>query len=134
MKVVFDTNVMVSGLLSPHNAPGQLLYRLAQGELRALYDARMMAEYMDVLHRPDFAIASDIAGKLLLHIEEEGLLIIPHRLPTRLPDLTDEPFLEVAAEGHADALITGNLRHYPTAARHGVNVVSPRDFLDSLKN
>ncbi len=38
-------------------------------------------------------------------------------------------FLEVAAAGEVDCVVTGNLKHFPARGRGGVSVVSPRDFL-----
>ncbi len=66
-------------------------------------------------------------------LEEEGETVVGHPLPGRLPDSSDEPFLEVAVAARAQFLVTGNLRHFPARLRHGVAVVSPRDFLDCLR-
>jgi predicted nucleic acid-binding protein len=54
-------------------------------------------------------------------------------LALTLPDPDDPPFLEVAAAANADALVTGNVRHYrPVAGTHEVTVVSPRELVDLL--
>ena len=47
-----------------------------------------------------------------------------------LPDPDDIPFLEVALTGRADALVTGNARHFHPS--HGVTVVSPSGLLKLL--
>lgn len=55
-------------------------------------------------------------------------------LPFRLPDADDEPFLEVAVAGGADALVTGNARHFKVkGGRLAIVVTSPRGFLDLLR-
>jgi hypothetical protein len=51
-------------------------------------------------------------------------------LNNRLPDLDDEPFLEVAIAGRAACLITGNKSHYPHHSRQGIKVLSPSEFID----
>lgn len=63
-------------------------------------------------------------------IEAEGVAVaaVPLRFP--LPDPDDAPFLEVAAAARADAPITGNTRHYPARARHGITVLDPSAFLN----
>jgi putative PIN family toxin of toxin-antitoxin system len=133
MKIVLDTNVAVSGFLSPHGPPAQILYRITQGELELLYDARILEEYREVLHRPDLDLPKDAVRQFLRRVETEGQLIIPRPLAHRLPDADDEAFLEVALEGHADALVTGNLKHFPRAAAAGAPVLSPRDFVERLR-
>jgi len=55
-------------------------------------------------------------------------------LDVALPDPDDLPFLEVAAAGHADALVMGNARHFaPARGGHAVAVRTPRELLDVLR-
>jgi len=49
----------------------------------------------------------------------------------QLPDADDLPFIDVALSGKADALVTGNARHFPKGL--GVVVLSPRDLLQRLE-
>lgn len=53
---VFDTNVLVSGFLSPHAAPGRIVEWLRSGAVRAGLDDRIIAEYEEVLTRPEFGL------------------------------------------------------------------------------
>jgi putative PIN family toxin of toxin-antitoxin system len=133
VKIVLDTNVVVSGFLSPHGPPAQILYRVAQGEIELLYDARILEEYQAVLQRVELDLPKDATREFLRRVETEGQLIIPQPLGRRLPDADDEAFLEVALEGHAEALVTGNHKHFPRAATAGISVLSPRDFLDRFR-
>jgi predicted nucleic acid-binding protein len=55
-------------------------------------------------------------------------------LRAALPDRDDESFLEVAVSGRAEALITGNLKHYPREAREGAVVLSPAEFVEHYKS
>ena len=48
-----------------------------------------------------------------------------------LPDSKDACFLEVAHEARV-SLVTGNGRHYPEELRNGVEVLSPREFIDNI--
>ncbi len=54
MKVVLDTNVVVSGLLSPFGPPGEIIRMTAGGLLELCYDARILSEYQSVLLREKF--------------------------------------------------------------------------------
>lgn len=129
MKVVFDTNVVVSGFLNPQGAPGALVRLAAQGRLIVCYDARILAEYREVLLRPKFGLTPGLVDPFLDQVQSEGYRASPRPLSHRLPDPDDEPFLEVAASCAAP-LVTGNLRHYPAAARASVRVESPADYLE----
>ncbi|MDQ6733260.1 MAG: PIN domain-containing protein, partial [Nitrospirota bacterium] len=51
-------------------------------------------------------------------------------LHLRLPDQSDEPFLEAALTGNAEYVITGNLKHFPVARCRDMKVLSPKGFLD----
>ena len=133
MRVVVDTNVLVSGLLSPFGPPGVIVSLTAAGRLSLCYDARILAEYADVLHRPAFPFDGDAVTALTSQIKAGGVLASPVPLPTRLPDAADEPFLEVAVAARAEYLVTGNSAHFPRECRAGVRVVSPREFIDSAR-
>lgn len=130
MKVVVDTNVLVAGLLSPFGPPGEILRMIASGAVRLCFDARILTEYEEVLDRPKFRFNAEQTRALMDHIQAEGFSVAGNPLPVRLPDPSDEPFLESAVAGKADCLITGNTRHFPSARRQGMTVLSSREFLD----
>ena len=129
MKVVLDTNVIVSGLLSPYSAPGEIVRMLSSGHLIFFLDARIFAEYSEVLLRPKFQFAADLVSDFLEYVEHTGIFVSGAPLVTSLPDPNDEPFLEVALAGPAECLITGNLKHFPVKMTEGITVLSPAQFL-----
>ncbi|MBM3266350.1 MAG: putative toxin-antitoxin system toxin component, PIN family [Candidatus Sericytochromatia bacterium] len=129
MIVVVDTNVLISGLLNPHGAPGRIVDLLVRGSLRAAYDDRILAEYREVAKRERFGFDPAAIAELLDFLEAEGVRVLAAALACRLPDPADRMFLEVAAEAQAEALITGNLKHFPDSERCGIRVVSPAEFL-----
>jgi putative PIN family toxin of toxin-antitoxin system len=129
MRVVLDTNVLVSGLLSPYGAPGALVQLVAIGDLQLCYDARILAEYREVLLRPVFPFTQTQVEALLDQIKAGGLVVAARPLPGPLPDPDDEVFLAVALAGAVQHLVTGNTRHYPAKSRQEVLVVSPAEFL-----
>ena len=130
MKIVLDTNVLVSGLLSPFGPPGAIVRLVTSATLRVCYDARILGEYRQVLLRPAFPFRQHQVESLLDQIEADGDLVAPIPLAEPLPDADDEVFLAVALAGHARYLVTGNLRHYPEDRQQGVRVITPRRFID----
>lgn len=132
MRVVLDTNVLVSGLLSPHGPPGAIVDLVGSGAHRVCFDQRILAEYSDVLTRPRLALPPESVETVLARLVQNGLRLVATPLRTMLPDPDDQPFLEVAVAASADHLITGNLKHFPAELCRGVSVVSPRDFLDTI--
>jgi putative PIN family toxin of toxin-antitoxin system len=128
--VVVDTNVLVAGLLSPFGPAGEIVRMIASGSLTVVYDARMVAEYVEVLRRPKFAFGREHVEALLDQMKAMGTVAAGDPLPARLPDPNDEPFLEVALAGRAQCLITGNLKHFPPGARQGLQLFTPGEFVD----
>jgi len=130
LRIVLDTNVLVSGLLSPHDPPGDMVRLVAMGDLSLCYDARILSEYREVLRRPAFQFGPDQVKTLLDRIESNGELTGARPLPVNLPDPDDDAFLAVAIAGRAAYLVTGNIRHYPTRSRQGIEAVVPAKFLE----
>jgi putative PIN family toxin of toxin-antitoxin system len=133
VRIVLDTNVLVSGLLSPFGPPGDIVRMVASGAVILCVDARVLAEYADVLRRTRFGFDADAVATVLDYIESSGEVAAAAPLPARLPDHDDEAFLEVAVAANADFLVTGNLAHFPADARRGVAVVTPSQFMDAYR-
>jgi len=132
MRVVLDTNVIVSGFLNPSGPPGTLVRLAAEGVLSLCYDARVLSEYRAVLLRPKFGLTAGVVEPFLEQVEDGGFLAAAAPLRRRLPDRGDEPFLEVALAADA-TLVTGNLRHFPAALRAGADVLAPAAFVNRLR-
>ena len=133
MRVVLDTNVLISGMLSPFGTCGEIVRMLTGNELTLCIDSRIIFEYQEVLYRPKFDLDTNSIEIIIEYIgnRAENYPTIP--LPVTLPDPDDNPFVEVAISAKVDCLITGNLKHFPENSRFGINVLSPREFIDYIK-
>jgi putative PIN family toxin of toxin-antitoxin system len=129
MIVVLDTNVLVSALLSPFQAPARVLDLVLSGEVDVVVDDRIMAEYREVLARPKFSFEERAVSDLLEYFERAGVAVQTTPLNIDLPDPDDRMFVEVAVSATA-TLVSGNLRHYPPEVCHAIVVVSPSAFLE----
>jgi putative PIN family toxin of toxin-antitoxin system len=132
LKIVLDTNVLVSGVLSPHGPPAAVLRALLTERVRLCFDERILSEYRHVLSRGKFAFDRELVAEVLSFLEAAGFPALAQPLDLVLPDPADQMFIEVAVFSQADFLVTGNLKHFPRSARRGIAVVSPREFLDAL--
>jgi len=130
-RIVLDTNVLVSAFLNPTGAPGLVLTLILAGELKLLVDERILAEYAEVLARPRFALDRADVAEVTRQLEANGERVATSASVVQLPDADDLPFIDVALSGKADALVTGNARHFPKGL--GVVVLSPRDLLQRLE-
>ena len=129
---MLDTNVLVAALLTPGRTPDRALAALASRGDVVLCDARIEAEYRAVLARPKFrAIDPGRAEALLSAVlaGAERLGAVP-AWEGAMSDADDRAFVEVALAGGADAVVTGNARHYP--AHLAFAVLSPAALLARL--
>jgi putative PIN family toxin of toxin-antitoxin system len=132
MRCVIDTNVLVSATMTRGGTCDQVLRLVADRVVGAFVDWRAFDEYARVLAQPDFRFDPDAIAETLDVFRSTAMLVTPRPIPTALPHESDRPFLEVASEAGA-VLVTGNPRHFPRRARHGVVVVSPAEFLDMVR-
>ncbi len=133
MRVVLDTNVLISALWKAGSVPDLALGAVWAHGAEVLYDARILAEYRSVLARPKFkkiepARTAALLARIVLHGEE--LLDVPAWCGA-MTDEDDRIFVEVALAGNADAIITGNLKDYPQGLSFAVH--PPATLLATLE-
>jgi putative PIN family toxin of toxin-antitoxin system len=132
MKIVLDTNVLVSGLLRMTTAPGMLLRLLLDGMVPFAVDARILQEYEEMVARPKLGIEMDRAAFVLGQIRALGQVVVPRPLNLSLPDPDDIVFIEVALSGRADAIVTGNKKHFPPLATKSLAILNAREALERI--
>ncbi len=136
VRIVLDTNVLVSGLLNRAGRPGLILNQILSGALAVVLEPRLMDEYQRVLMRPRLQIPSAEARHILTYLSVQGIWVASMRLapePALVLDPADLPFAEAAVAGGVDALITGNPRHFTFLPAYGVRVLAPAEFLGWLE-
>lgn len=129
MKVVIDTNVLVSGLLSPFQAPGRVLDMVLAGEILPVIDDRIMAEYREVLTQPKFSFEKHLVEDLLAYFDSIGITVSALPWELVLPDPDDKIFLEVAKAADAP-IVTGNIRHFPSNLCDGILIFTPKSLIE----
>ena len=135
MRVVLDTNVLVSALLTPHGPPARIVRFALAGDIALLHDERILAEYREVLTRARFGFDPHDVAVVLEELERLGEPVLARPLYVTLPDPDDLPFLEVAVAGDTEALVTGNFKHFEPATRsHALAIVTPAELLERLRH
>lgn len=133
MKVVVDTNVLVAGLLSVTGPPGWIVEAALEGRIEPVFDLTILQEYEEVLHRRELGFSAELIEGLLAAFDNFGFRITgAPPWSAELPDPDDAPFLAVAAVT-GSVLVTGNVRHFPPSQRHGVVVMTPRQFVNRFE-
>ena len=128
MRIVLDTNVLVSALLTPAGPPASIVNAVITGAIAALVDNRILFEYEDVLHRSKFGFESGDIRSVLEFFRHECEYVAAVSTSSTFDDPADLPFYEVALSGKADYLVTGNTKHYPDEDW----ILSPTHFLRIL--
>ena len=129
-RIVVDTNVLVSGLISPHGPPGRIVDWLRTGVLELAVDDRILHEYAGVLRRPYFAryFSATEGSELIRYLELNSLHVVCSRHGRNLPDPKDAPFFETAYAAGV-SLVTGNTKHFPPQPDMVVAVQTPAQFV-----
>lgn len=128
MKVVLDCNVLISAGLNAGVCREVLT--AVQRSHQCVLSAEILREYVTVARRPRFARAGETLMRLIQVVSVNAAFVAPETAAASLPDPKDQAYLDAALAGGADAIITGNKKHFPDAACRGVRILSPREFLE----
>jgi putative PIN family toxin of toxin-antitoxin system len=128
MRVVLDTNILVSACLKPGGLEWNAVHLALDGRCSACVSEATWAEYRDVLLRDKFA-AYRVQAEFFLHALDARVECVRTAVAAdAATDPDDNRFLECAAAAHADYLVTGNLKHYPAAQWGATKIVNARGF------
>jgi putative PIN family toxin of toxin-antitoxin system len=129
VRVVLDTNVLLSACLKPGGLEARVVDMALSGFIEACVTTAVFDEYADVLRRDRFRACRERAEAILSGIGQCATQVNAGETATAALDEDDNRFLECAAAADAEYLITGNLRHYP-AAWGRARIVNARAFTE----
>lgn len=138
MRVVLDTAVLITGLRSPNGAAAEVLTLILHQEITLLMDYKIACEYREVAMRPTHLRADGLSIReteqfirVLENLAEPVFVRTQYRPMSSDPD--DDMVLDIAINGHANAIISNNVKHLKRpAAEFGVEVLTPGELLGSL--
>ena len=128
LRLVIDTNVIVSAALKPEGLQRTTFLLAITRPARLYVSQPVLDEYIDVLFRPELKIRKGLRLQLLQFIRNRSSLVVPSRRLEVAGDPDDNRFLECADAARADYLVTGNLRHFPRFWKK-TKMITPRDFI-----
>jgi uncharacterized protein len=132
IRAVIDTNVLVSGLLSPAGNEALILLAINQGLVRPCFSEEILEEYAAVLARPKFAFPPDEIEAVLAMFRSKGECFLPDVSAAISADPADTKFLHCAQAAQADYLVTGNKRDFPSASYGPTRVVNAGELLGRI--
>ena len=136
MRVVLDTNVIISALARPISLPGQLVIAWRKGQFTLLCCAEQLAEIRRVTRYGKIAalVAPPLAGKMVNQLKRGAAMIGPLPPVDRSPDPFDNYLLALAEAGGADYLVTGDKADLLLFRNHrATQIVSVRQFAELLE-
>jgi uncharacterized protein len=128
LRLVIDTNILVSAALKPEGLQRTVVVLALTKPARLYITKAILAEYREVLARPEFKIRRGLRQQLLQFIKNRAQLVNPLRALQVAKDPDDNKFLECADVARADYLITGNQRHFPKFWKK-TKVITSREFI-----
>lgn len=133
MRVVLDTNVLVSALVG-HGKPRRLLLKLLEGH-EIVSSKQMMAELEDVLSRSRFEFTGRQINEFLIIMTRGSYMAKvtePPEIITEDPD--DDIVLATASEGQARYIVSGDRHLLKLKEYRGIKIVAVREMLELLRN
>ena len=128
LRLVIDTNILVSAALKPDGLQRTVLLLAITKPARLYVTDPILAEYREVLARPELKIRRGLRQQLLQLIKNHAQLVRTGRPLQVAKDPDDDKFLECADAAGADYLVTGNQRHFPKFWKK-TKVITSREFL-----
>jgi len=132
MRVVLDTNVLVSALLVEISLPAQLVTQWRRGRFDLLTADPQLEELMRVTRYPKISarLKPSLAGRLSNDLRELAVLVDNLLTVDVSADPYDNYLLSIASGGEANYLVTGDKPHLLALDRNeGTKIVSVRDFI-----
>jgi len=138
LRIVVDTNVLISARRSRAGASNELLRRAISGDVLLIASVALFMEYEAVLMRPKHLLSTGLSrnsvGAFLDLLADHTLGVAVHySWRPQLNDPADEMVLEAAINGQADYIVTFNSRHFLAAEQFGIAIADPATVLRSMR-
>jgi putative PIN family toxin of toxin-antitoxin system len=129
VKVVFDTNILVSALAFPGGRGEAALWRIVEEKDQLIISRPILDELLNILGRK-FAREAEELAHVAVFLSELGNLVRPRQRLHVVSDDPDNRILECAIAGRADTIVTGDKALLKLRKFRDVRILSLRQYLD----
>lgn len=138
MRIVIDTNVLISAFLSPRGAPAHVFRQYEQGSFDLLVSEPILTEYQQALKYPKVQAHHQMSDAEVASVIENfrrAAIIVSPQVPVQ-PDLADKDDIKLfacAVAGEGEYIVSGDRLVQDVGAYKGIQVLSPSLFLTVLE-
>ena len=135
MRVVLDTNILISALITRNTPPDKLYQAWLRGEIELVISDTQVAEIYDVLSRPRLRrfLDADEADAIAENIATRALVSTELPVVNVSPDPKDNPALASAIAGKAELIVSGDKKHMLDLGEvEGIPIVTARKALELM--
>ena len=130
MKVVFDTNILVSAVVFPGGRADEALRRIVEERDELFLSNAILGELLGVLAKK-FARDAETLSRLALFLAGVATIVRPGRRLKVLRDAADKRILECAITARAEIIVTGDRELLRLRDYRGVRILALRDYLET---
>jgi uncharacterized protein len=138
LRVVIDTNVFVSALLSPNGAPAQVLNAWQERRFLLLTSPEIIAEIVEILGRfigrTPYDVAQEDVDGIVVLLKNDAIMVQAGAdvSDADIPDPDDLVFLACALDGSANVIVSGDKHLKSLGVYRGIPILTARDFVEQL--
>ncbi len=134
VRVVVDTNILISGTLVEQGFPAQIIDASIAGQIQLVVSPALIDEYLDVVQRPHIAKRYQEIGNrvdTILRYFHTNAVVVEGAITTPVvtADPGDDFLIACAEEGDAQYIISGDEHLLKLRQYHNVKILNPRDFV-----
>ena len=128
MKVVFDTNILVSALAFPGGRGEAALRRIIEEQDQLVISKPILDELLGIL-ATKFSRDAEALARVAVFLSDLALNVRPRRRLQVVKDEPDNRIIECALAGRAEAIVTGDRALLSVREYRGVRIISLREYL-----
>jgi len=138
IRVVLDTNVLVSGLITPRgSSPHQIYLKFKEQKFLLLTSAGILGEVEDVINRPHlvkkYQLSQNERRKMIKELIDLSFVVSEaNDIKVILSDPDDDKFISCAIFGKADYLVSGDNHLLKLNGYQDLKIITPKEFVEML--
>ncbi len=138
IRACLDTNVLISGLISPKGAPHEILSALSNRDFLLITSLEILGEIEEVINYPKIKKAykltpEQIEGLIKLVRKYSHKCLSASSLKVIADDPDDDKFLHAAIQGNANYIVSGDAHLLNLRTFQGIPVMTARQFIETIK-